>query len=374
MKNCDPGQTISARQAYTGTPVKNFSTPRNWLTLTVFAALLCACNKPVSTKPLGATVHIQPPLGLPPVPIPAANPPTAETIALGRMLFYDGRLSKDNSLSCASCHDPKKSFTDNSQFSRGVGGAMGVRNAPTIVNAAYRPLQFWDGRAVSLEEQAAGPISNTIEMDQPHDASVDKLKTDHRYNVLFNQAFGPGGITLERVENALASFERTALSGNSPFDRYQFGGDKTALTPSQIRGLAIFTDPKRGNCSACHTVNKTYAFFTDGKAHNIGVGVGDNTFSDMGRFTQTKLEADRGAFITPSLRDVANTAPYMHDGSLKTLKEVVDFYAGGGNSNPDLDKEIRAIKLSSEDREDLVEFLKSLSGQVPPNIGPPAKE
>jgi cytochrome c peroxidase len=291
------------------------------------------------------------------------------------MLFYDNRLSKDNSLSCASCHNPALDFTDGAKISRGVGGTNGIRNAPTIVNAAYLPLQFWDGRAISLEEQAASPIANPVEMNQPHDVSVAKLGKDPRYKALFAQAFGPGGVTLKRVENALASFERTILSGNSPFDRYQFGGDKNALTPAQIRGLAIFTDPAKGNCSACHTVNQTYALFTDGKAHNIGIGAIDaSTFSDIGRNHQTNVETDKGAFITPTLRNVADTAPYMHDGSMKTLKEVVDYYAGGGNSNPYLDKEFRAINLSAQDREDLVEFLRSLSGDMPPNIGPPPAE
>jgi cytochrome c peroxidase len=332
------------------------------------------CKRTVSDKPIGNIVQIKVPLGLPPVPIPADNPPTAETISLGRKLFYDTKLSKGDTLSCASCHNPQMGFTDGLQFSHGVGGQIGVRNAPTIANAAYLPFQFWDGRAISLEEQAAGPIANPIEMDQPHEASVSKLNDDPAYKPLFLKAFGPGGVTLSRVEKALASFERTVLSGNSAFDRYEFGGDKNALTPTQIRGLAIFLDPTRGNCAACHTVNDKYALFTDGKFHNIGEGVGDEgEFNDVGRFHQTQVATDKGAFKTPTLRNVANTSPYMHNGSLKTLNEVVDFYAGGGNSNPYLDKEIRAIKLSSQDRSDLVAFLQSLTGEMPPNVGPPEK-
>ncbi|MEO6802821.1 MAG: cytochrome c peroxidase [Granulicella sp.] len=342
--------------------------------LTCLLTIASGCRKPVGDKPIGATVEIKAPLGLPPVPIPADNPPTAETIALGRKLFYDTHLSKGNELSCASCHNPRMEFTDGLQFSHGVSGQIGVRNAPTIANAAYMPFQFWDGRATSLEEQASGPIANPIEMDQPHDASVAKLNDNPSYKPLFLKAFGPGGVTLGRVENALASFERTILSGNSAFDRYEYGGDKTALNPAQIRGLAIFMDPKRGNCAACHSVNDKYALFTDGKFHNIGEGVGDDgEFTDVGRFHMTKIATDKGAFKTPTLRNIANTSPYMHNGSLKTLQEVVDFYAGGGNSNPYLDKEIRAIKLSSQDRSDLVEFLKSLTGTMPPNVGPPEK-
>ena len=343
----------------------------------LFLIFFCTigCKHSVSARPIGQTVTITPPLGLPPVPIPAANPPTAQTIALGRFLFYDKRLSKDDTIACASCHMPTLDFTDERKVSLGVGGTKGVRNAPSILDAAYLPLQFWDGRAPSLEEQAASPIANPVEMNQPHEVSVSKLAKDSHYVALFNDAFGPGGVTFQRIENAIASFERTALSGNSAFDRYKYGGDKTALTPSQIRGLAIFTDPKRGNCSACHLVSDKYALFTDGKAHNIGVGAQDGSaFSDVGRFEQTKADADRGAFVTPSLRDVARTAPYMHDGSSKTLKDVVDFYAGGGNSNPYLDKQIKKIDLSPQDRQDLVSFLQSLDGQIPPNIGPPSQK
>lgn len=343
----------------------------------LFGALLCVtgCKAPVNERPIGAVVQITPPLGLPPVPIPADNPPTAETIALGRRLFYDARLSKDNSIACSSCHNPSLGFTDGRNISLGVGGMKGVRNAPTVVNAAYLPLQFWDGRAASLEAQAAGPIANPVEMDQTHEVSVSKLELDPVYQAMFLKTFGSKQATMGRVLKSIASFERTLLSGNSAFDRYQYGGDKQALTPAQIRGLAIFMDPHKGNCAACHTVDATYALFTDGKFHNTGEGVADDgTFKDIGRYHETKVQTDQGAFMTPTLRNVANTGPYMHDGSLKTLKEVVDFYAGGGNSNPYLDKEMRGITLSGQDRTDLVEFLKSLAGTLPPNVGPPAKE
>jgi cytochrome c peroxidase len=333
------------------------------------------CKAHEGDRPIGAVVQIKAPLGLPPVPIPADNPPTAETIALGRKLFYDARLSKDNSLSCASCHNPRFSFTDGQKLSRGMNGRLGVRNAPTIMNAAYLPFQFWDGRAVSLEEQAAGPMADPVEMGQPHKVSASKLSADPVYRKMFFKAFGPGAITINRIEKALASFERTVLSGNSAFDRYKFGGDKKALTSAQIRGLAIFEDPHRGNCAACHTINDKYALFTDTKFHNIGEGVGDDgKFSDIGRYHETKIATDRGAFKTPTLRNIAETGPYMHDGSVKTLKGVVDFYAGGGNSNPYLDREVRVIKLSAQDRTDLVEFMKALSGEMPPSVGPPAKE
>ncbi|HZL56379.1 MAG TPA: cytochrome c peroxidase [Bryobacteraceae bacterium] len=326
-------------------------------------------------KPIGAPIEIKPPLGLPPVPIPADNPVTVQTVALGRRLFYEKKLSAGNSLACASCHNPLLGFTDRQRHSTGFGGKTGTRNAPTVVNAAYAPVQFWDGRAASLEAQAAGPIANPVEMNQTHDVSVKKLDSDPVYKAQFQQAFGPGPITIVKVEKALASFERTIISGDSPFDRYQYGGDKKALSPAAIRGLAIFTDKARGNCVTCHTIEKTYALFTDGKFHNIGAGVnGEGDLTDPGRYSESKSAMDRGAFKTPTLRNVAKSAPYMHDGSLKTLKDVVDFYAGGGNSNPYLDKEIKEIKLSGRDRADLVEFLESLTGEIPADAGPPRTE
>jgi cytochrome c peroxidase len=357
----------------------NMTTVQTSLTtgaLLLLSLLACGgCKGRGSDKPIGTVVEIKAPLGLPPVPVPADNPPTAENIALGRKLFYDPRLSKDNSVACASCHNPLLGFSDAMVVSRGVGGMSGVRNAPTVVNAAYSPLQFWDGRAASLEEQAASPIADPVEMNQTHKVSVAKLGADPAYKKMFTKAFGTGPITLGKVEKSLASFERTILSGNSAFDRYEYASDKSALTPAQVRGLALFMNARKGNCAACHTIETKYALFTDGEFHNIGEGVGDDgNFKDVGRYHLTKVESDQGAFKTPTLRNIANTAPYMHDGRLKTLKQVVDFYAGGGNSNPYLDKEIRMIQLSGQERADLVEFLKSLTGEMPPNVGPPAKE
>jgi cytochrome c peroxidase len=344
--------------------------------VTPLILLSAGCKSVVPDTPIGKEVHIQPPLGLPPVPIPKDNPPTAETIALGRRLFYDKRLSKDNTLACASCHEPNAYFTDDRQVSKGVGGQLGVRNAPTLLNVAYQPFQFWDGRALTLEDQAASPMINPVEMNQAHKVSVSKLRRDPVYHSMFRAAFGTEDVTLSRIEKALASFERTLLSGDSAFDRFQYGGQKDALTPQQVRGLAVFINPAKGNCAACHTINAQYALFTDGKFHNLGEGVEEDgvTFKDLGRYHQTGIETDRGAFKTPTLRNVAKTAPYMHDGSLKTLKEVVDFYAGQGNSNPNLDKEIQSIHLTGQDREDLVAFLNSLTGDMPANVGPPGKE
>jgi cytochrome c peroxidase len=347
----------------------------HFVLLAGFLVFSVGCRAPGHDKPIGEVVDIKAPLGLPPVPIPADNPPTVETSALGRKLFYDPRLSKNNTVSCASCHNPNIGFTDGLAIARGVGGMAGIRNAPTLLNAAYSPLQFWDGRASSLETQSAFPIADPVEMNQAHDVSVGKIRRDPAYKAEFARAFGPGTITLRLIEKSLASFERTLLSGDSPFDQYQYGGNKQALTPAAIRGLAIFEDPNRGNCAVCHTINDHYALFTDGKFHNTGAGVnGEGEFTDLGRFGETKIKGDKGEFKTPTLRDVALTAPYMHDGSLKTLNDVVDFYAGGGNSNPYLDKDIKSLKLSAHDRADLVAFLESLTGQMPRNAGPPGKE
>ena len=325
--------------------------------------------------PIGAPVEIKAPLGLPPVPIQTDNRLTADSIALGHKLFYDVRLSRDDTISCASCHRPELYFIDGQPVSRGVRGQLGTRNAPSVLNAAYNVLQFWDGRAASLEQQVGGPIADPKEMDQPHEICITKLSADQAYRDEFAKVFGPGQITMDKVEKAVAAFERTMLSGNSPFDRYQYGGDRTALSQAAIRGLEIFTNKNRGNCVTCHIVGENFALFTDGKFHNLGVGMNSSgELTDLGRHTRTGSEADRGAFRTPSLRNIAKTAPYMHNCSLKTLKEVVDFYIGGGNSNPQLDTEMKLLKLSAQDRSDLVTFLEALTGDLPANAGPPAKD
>jgi cytochrome c peroxidase len=212
-------------------------------------------------------------------------------------------------------------------------------------------------------------MANTLE------AAVAKLAADPTYPAEFEKAFGPGPITYDRAEKAIACFERTVVAGNSPFDRWYFGHDEKAMSESAKRGFKVFSDPNKGNCTACHEIGKEYALFTDNKFHNIGVGADFQGITDQGRYEVTKNEADRGTFKTPSLRNVALRPPYMHDGGLKTLKDVVDFYIGGGNSNANLDKRIRALDfLSAEERADLVSFLESLTGELPSNVGPPEKK
>jgi cytochrome c peroxidase len=327
----------------------------------VAALFLASCSSPAHV--VGTPVAIEAPLGLPPVPIPGDNPPTADSIALGRKLFFDVRLSGDDTVSCATCHNPQLSFTDGLPGSKGIGKKIGRRNAPTVLNSAYYTTYFWDGRAASLEAQAGFPIANPDEMGQSHELSIKKFEKIPEYKKEFELVYGPGRLTIEKIENALASYERTLESGDSAFDRYYFGGDKTAMSPEAIRGLAIFKDKNRGNCVTCHTIQEKFATFSDGKFHNLGAGLNSKgELTDLGRYEQTKIEADKGAFRTPDLRNVAKTAPYMHDGSLKTLKDVVDFYDGGGTSNPGLDKEIKELKLSERERQDLVAFLESLTG------------
>lgn len=334
---------------------------------------LVACNSskqrasevPAPVKPIGKTITIAIPLGLPPMPIPADNPLTGETVALGEKLFFSPLLSADGTITCASCHDPKVGFADPRPGSVGVRGQIGKRNAPPAQNSAYNTSQFWDGRSASLEDQALGPIANPIEMGATLEAVERKLNDDPGMRKLFQDAFGgpPSKIAIGR---ALASYERTLLRANSPFDKYEFGGDRKALSEGAQRGLAVFRDPKKGNCAVCHTIEKDHALFSDQKFHNLGVGINpEGELIDRGRFEISNHDEDRGAFRTPTLRNIALTAPFMHDGSLKTLKEVVDFYVGGGNANPNLDKEIKSLShLTKQERADLVTFMVSLTGEA----------
>lgn len=336
--------------------------------------LLSLAQKNAGVLPIGQPVHIKAPLGLPPVPIPADNPPTADTIALGRRLYYDTGLSADNTVSCASCHDPRFGFADPKPVSEGVEKKTGTRNSPPVTNAAYFKVQFWDGRSPSLENQAEGPVQNPVEMANTLGAVEQKLNADPSYREDFAKAWGPGPITYEMVEKSIASFERTVISGNSPFDRWKYGHDENAVNSAVKRGFVVFTSKRKGNCAACHTVGEKYALFSDNKFHNVGIGVDMGRITDPGLYAVTHDPTDTAKFKTPSLRNIALTAPYMSDGSLKNLKEVIDFYIGAGNSNPYLDKEIHVLDfLSGQERSDLEAFLNSLTGEMPANVGPPER-
>ncbi len=293
---------------------------------------------------------------LPSPRIPSQNLQFDSKVQLGKMLFFDTRLSKDGSVSCASCHVPAAGFSDPRQFSLGVGGKQGGRNAPSALNAAYNHLQFWDGRAGSLEEQALGPIQNPIEMAETLHGVVKKLSKDKGYQVLFKAVFGTE-VAPDGIAKAIAAFERTLISTNSPFDRH-IGGDKSALSESAQRGLELFQG--KGRCVLCHNGPN----FTDNKFHNIGVPqVGPNK-EDLGRYTVTKREADRGAFKTPTLRSIALTAPYMHTGGFKSLEEVIEFYNKGGEAVTGKDPFMSALNLTDQEKQDLIDFMKNLTGDL----------
>ncbi len=290
--------------------------------------------------------------------IPDVNPISAKKIELGRKLYFDPRLSKDGKVSCATCHDPDKGFADGLPVSTGIKGQKGGHSAPTVINRLFSKEQFWDGRAVDLEDQALGPIQNPIEMGHTLQGMISNVTSIGAYAPEFEAAFGSPGVTGERVARAIASYERTVLSGNAPYDRYQ-AGDTNAMSASAVRGMKLFNDAARANCVTCHAGFN----FTDESCHNLGVGM-DKPEPDLGRFKQTKFDPDHGAFKTPTLRNITDTAPYMHDGSEKTMKDVIALYDRGGTPNKWLSKEIKPLHLSAQDTADLVAFLQALSGEV----------
>lgn len=295
------------------------------------------------------------PLGLVPIIWPKDNPYSPEKAELGYLLYFDKRLSADGTISCASCHDPNKAFTDQRATSAGIRGQLGGRSAPTVINRAFSLAQFWDGRAESLEEQAKGPIANPIEMGHTHELCEKCVGAIPGYRERFKKVFGSDKVTIDHIAKAIATFERLVLSGNSAYDKFK-AGDQNALTQGQKRGMTIFFS-NEARCDSCHEgVN-----FTNGMYANIGIGM-DRPMPDLGRYNVTKREEDKGAFKTPTLREVANTGPYMHDGSLKTLEEVVEHYNKGGIKNKWLHQDVRPLNLTDADKKALVDFLKALSG------------
>ncbi len=289
--------------------------------------------------------------------IPEDNPMNEGKIELGKLLYFDPRLSKDATISCATCHNPFHGFADPGAFSAGVGRQLGGRNSPTVLNRLFSAEQFWDGRAKDLEAQAHGPLTNPVEMTMgSHDEVVAVVAGIKGYGPHFAKGFGDPKVTMDRIAKAIAAYERTVVTGNSPYDRYQ-AGDKGALSASAVRGMELFNG--RAKCSTCHASFN----FTDENYRNIGVGM-DAKKPDLGRFDFTKNEADKGAFKTPTLRNVDQTAPYMHDGSEATLMDVVEFYAKGGIPNPQLSSDIKPIKLTYNQKVDLVEFMRALTGDV----------
>jgi cytochrome c peroxidase len=328
---------------------------------------------------------VRPPsLGLPPVPIPRDNPQTPEKVALGRALFEDKRLSADGTVSCSTCHQAGRAFTDGRTVAVGARQQSGTRNTPTLINSAYLTSLFWDGRRASLEEQAAAPLVNPVEHGlASHDALLAIVRADASYAAGFRAAFGaaPEAIRIEHVVQALAAFERTLVAGDSAFDRYRYGGDATALSTAQVRGLGLFTG--RARCTACHTIGPEHALLTDQEFHTIGIGqehlqtrladramrlvrlspaerdrsiIGDPAIAELGRFAVTLKPGDIGRFRTPTLRNAALTAPYMHDGSVPTLAEAVErevYYRGLEAGRP--------LVLTPQEKDDLAAFLQALT-------------
>jgi cytochrome c peroxidase len=331
----------------------------------------------IQDEPLVVSV----PAGLEPIAayVPAANPLTKGKVELGKQLYFDPRVSLDGTVSCATCHNPEKGWTDSPlATSIGIDGQVGGRNAPTVLNTVYGRTMFWDGRAPSLEGQAQGPIQNPIEMGrQSYKEIIDRLRKISGYTEQFHKVFGTD-VTLDGLAKAIAAFERVAaLSGNSKYDKY-VKGDMTALSDSEKRGMVLFglrldrdddfkTDAvlQKAKCTLCHAG----ANFTDEKFHNAGIGWNEqeHKFADLGRWAidpiGAKTDRDRGAFKTPTVRDVARTAPYMHDGSLKTLEAVVEHYDKGGIANPSLDPDIKKLNLTDQEQKDIVAFMKALTSE-----------
>ena len=341
-------------------------------------AALSACQRP-------------PALGLPPL---ALAPAGDAVVDLGRTLFMDRRLSRNNTMSCAMCHIPEQGFTATE-----LGTALGLegrtlrRNAPTLLNVAYVGQLFHDGRAATLEKQAWAPLLNPIEMGNTSVAEViARIRAMPDYNGKFEAAFGGAGPDETTVGVALAGYQRTLLSGNSRFDRWRYGHDKTALSSAEQAGFAVFAG--KGHCIACHAVGEQHALFSDALFHNTGIGwarsqgvepgrryrvqLAPGVFTDMrerelasvseplqdddGRFEVTHNAAERWAYRTPSLRNVAITGPYMHDGSLATLEAVIEYYQHGGDANPGRDKLVQPLQLTEDDKRNLAAFLRSLTG------------
>jgi cytochrome c peroxidase len=338
------------------------------------------------------------PLGLPAITYPEDNPQTPEKIALGELLFNDKRFSTTKEVSCSTCHLPEKAFTDSPlKVSEGIDKLKGTRNAPTVINSVYATTLFWDGRSPSLEDQALHPFLNPVEMGlKDHEPILNIVRSDIDYQKRFKAVFGKSGnsITITEVTQAIAAFERTVISGNSPFDRWYYGGEEDALTEAQKRGFNLFVN--EGRCVSCHVIEQTQAVFTDNLFHNIGVGINDiqedvpelageflqanatasevdiqvltdKRTSELGRFAINRNFDGLGSFRTPTLRNIAVTAPYMHDGSIETLRDVVVHYNNGGVTNEGdrindfLSGGIRPLNLSESQIDDLVAFMESLT-------------
>ena len=293
-----------------------------------------------------------------PLPEPADNLFTEEKLALGRKLFFDAALSKDGTVSCAKCHDPERAFADDKPLAVGVFGRVGKRHSPALINRAFGRTHFWDGRAATLEQQVLQPIADPNEMDLPVVEAVARLSKDSSYRSAFQVVFGRE-VTSEDLGRALATYLRSIRSSDSPYDRF-IAGDTDALTSQQQQGLAVYRGKAR--CIFCHSE----PLFTDEQFQNTGVAwrADASVYQDDGRFAVSGQERERGNFKTPTLRDIALTPPYMHDGSLASLEAVVEFYNGGGRPNKNLFPILRPLGLTPDEKQALIKFLEALSGTV----------
>ena len=297
---------------------------------------------------------------LPPVAIPPGNPQTSMKVFLGKQLFFDTRLSADNTISCATCHNPALGWSDVGPTSTGIRGQLGGRRSPPVSNSAYNSLQFWDGRAPSLEEQAKGPIANPLEMGNTHEVMIRSVNDIPGYIDNFNDVYGTSPITIDQVADAIASFERTVVTTDSPFDWF-VQGDAQALSPLEREGLEVFNG--KGHCTACHWGGN----LSDGRFHNVGVRQSGTV--DNGRYAVTKDPRDRFAFKTPTMRDVGLRPPYLHNGSEEDLAAVVEFYNRGGDTNdPNLDPLIVPLGLAEREKRALVAFLQQSLISLNPEV------
>jgi cytochrome c peroxidase len=357
--------------------------PRSGLTfVAVVAMVLTACDAPARKAELEHDNPIRPlaaaPFGLEDFFAAEPRTPDPRRARLGRWLFYDTRLSADGRVSCATCHRPEHAFSEPTAVSTGVGGRRGHRKAMAIANLGARTLLvdtpepershafFWDGRADGLEAQVLQPIANPVEMGLNAGDLVAHLAGVRGYAPYFSESFGSREVTTSRVASALADYVRTLRSGNSAYDRWRYGGDAGGMSLAAQRGSDVFFFT--GRCAVCHAGFN----FSDGRYFNLGVGWNARTarFSDEGRAAVTGRSADRGRFKTPPLRDVSKHAPYMHDGSLPSLRAVVEFYNRGGNGNPWRSGRIRPLNLTEQDIDDLVAFLQALDSDKPADVAP----
>lgn len=298
-------------------------------------------------------------------PQPADNKMTPARIELGKMLFFDPRLSGDGNLSCAGCHNPLLGWSDGLPTAKGVKSKVLGRASPVVTNTAFNSLQMWDGRKKSLEDQAMGPMEANVEMNMDIDKLFKWLKGNAGYRAAFSRAYPGLEIGADSVSKAIASFERTIVSNNSSFDKW-VKGDASAMNAKQVRGFEIFLDENKGNCVACHSGPN----FTDNGFHNIGLASFGKKEPDLGRYGQKPLRLMKGAFKTPTLRDIGLSAPYFHDGSSNTLMEVVEHYAEGGKVKTNLSPDIKALTLSKQDKQDLVAFMLALTSDHNPVVLP----